>query len=65
MGMNKIFLDRRTLMLKYEQGLARLVEYVSGADCILACDAMSEEVIDCILSGAEESEISKLVEKWT
>jgi hypothetical protein len=50
MGFNKRFVNRDNIIVRYNQGIGILVEYITNTDCLIIEDNFSEKVVDFILN---------------
>jgi hypothetical protein len=50
MSFNKRYINKENILVRYEQGLADLVNYIQNPDCLIIEDNLSQEVVDIILN---------------
>jgi len=67
MSFNKRYINKRNILVRYEQGLNDLISYIQNPDCLIIEDNFSEEVVDIILNDdiyEAREKLEKLI-KWT
>lgn len=50
MSFNKRYINKKNILVRYEQGLADLVSYIQNPDCLIIEDNLAQEVVDIILN---------------
>ena len=67
MSFNKRYINKKNILVRYEQGLNDLISYIQNPDCLIIEDNFSEEVVDIILNDdiyESREKLEKLI-KWT
>jgi hypothetical protein len=67
MSFNKRYINKKNILVRYEQGLNDLISYIQNPDCLIIEDNFSEEVVDIILNDdiyEAREKLEKLI-KWT